>query len=66
MLVTGLPRTYLSNKINGDTLGTEIPGGFYIENVQELISNKSILYKFLEVGEQTDYPVSPFLTLPCI
>jgi hypothetical protein len=37
-----------------------------LEAVRKLISNKSISYKSLKAWQETDYPVSPFLALPCM
>jgi len=39
---------------------------FLSEAVRKLMSNKSIGYKSLKAWQETDYPVSPFLALPCI
>ena len=37
-----------------------------LEAVRKLMSNKSITWKSLKAYQETDYPVSPFLALPCI
>src|SRR5712691_9668009 len=37
-----------------------------LEAVRKLMSNKSTSWKSLKAWQETDYPISPFLALPCL
>src|SRR5713101_7082721 len=45
---------------------TRYPCYSLLEAVRKLMSNKSTSWKSLKAWQETDYPISPFLALPCL